>query len=118
MSILSVSEDEAYTMGINLNQIRFIIIICASLITASVVCVAGLIGWIGLIIPHFARFLVGPNHRIMLPVSILAGGSFLLIADDISRGISSVELPIGILIALIGAPFFLFFLANSLRKKQ
>ena len=118
MNIMSFGDEEAKAMGINLQRIRIIIVICASLITASVVCVAGLIGWIGLIIPHFARFLVGPNHRIMLPVSILSGACFLLITDDISRNATALEIPLSIIIALIGAPFFLFFLANSSRKIQ
>ena len=101
MNIMSFGDEEAKAMGINLQRIRIIIVICASLITASVVCVAGLIGWIGLIIPHFARFLVGPNHRIMLPVSILSGACFLLITDDISRSATALEIPLSIIIALL-----------------
>ena len=116
MNILSFCDEEAKSMGINTNRIRVTIVICASLITASVVCVSGLIGWIGLIIPHFARFLVGPNHRIMLPTSLFLGAAFLLITDDLSRSATSVEIPLSIIISLIGAPFFLFFLANSARK--
>ena len=116
MNILSFGDEEAKSMGINTNRIRVTIVICASLITASVVCVSGLIGWIGLIIPHFARFLVGPNHRIMLPTSLFLGAAFLLITDDLSRSATSVEIPLSIIISLIGAPFFLFFLANSARK--
>ena len=116
MNILSFGEEEAKAMGINTQLVRLSIVICASLITASVVCISGLIGWIGLIIPHFARFLVGPNHRVMLPIATMLGSIFLLITDDISRSATSVEIPISIIIALIGAPFFLFFLANSSRK--
>lgn len=116
MNILSFGDEEAKAMGINTNRIRITIVVCASLITASVVCVSGLIGWIGLIIPHFARFLVGPNHRIMMPTALFLGAAFLLITDDLSRSATSVEIPLSIIISLIGAPFFLFFLANSSRK--
>ncbi|MFM2292512.1 MAG: hypothetical protein RIS29_2325 [Bacteroidota bacterium] len=76
LNILSCGEDEARALGINTTRIRFIIIACASLITASVVCVVGLIGWIGLIVPHFARFLVGPNHKVLLPAAFLSGSNF------------------------------------------
>ena len=116
MNILSFGDEEARSMGINTNRIRITIVVCASLITASVVCISGLIGWIGLIIPHFARFLVGPNHRIMMPTAMLLGAAFLLITDDISRSATTIEIPLSIIISLIGAPFFLFFLANSSRK--
>ena len=116
MNILSFGDEEAKSMGVNTQRIRITIVICASLITASVVCVSGLIGWIGLIIPHFARFLVGPNHRIMLPVAMMIGAAFLLLTDDLSRSATSVEIPLSVIISLIGAPFFLFFLANSSRK--
>jgi len=116
LNVLSFGDEEAKTLGINTTQLRIIIISCASLITASVVCVSGLIGWVGLIIPHFARFLVGPNHKVMLPTAFLSGSIFMLVIDDVARSASSLEIPLGILISLIGAPLFLVFLARSTKK--
>ncbi len=116
MNVLSFGEDEAKTLGINTTRLRIIVITSASLITASVVCVSGLIGWVGLIIPHFARFLVGPDHKVMLPTAFLSGSIFMLIVDNIARSASSLEIPLGILISLIGAPLFLVFLARSTKK--
>ncbi len=116
LNVLSFGDEEAKTLGVNTSRLRIIIICCASLITASVVCVSGLIGWVGLIIPHFARFLVGPNHKIMLPVAFLSGSIFMLLVDNVARSASSLEIPLGILISLIGAPLFLIFLARSSKK--
>ncbi|MDD3079202.1 MAG: iron ABC transporter permease [Paludibacter sp.] len=116
MNVLSFGEDEARTLGINTTRLRIIIIACASLITASVVCISGLIGWVGLIIPHFSRFLVGPDHKVMLPTAFLSGSIFMLIVDNVARSASSLEIPLGILISLIGAPLFLIFLAKSSKK--
>lgn len=116
LNVLSCGEDEARALGINTTRVRLIVIACASLITASVVCVVGLIGWIGLIVPHFARFLVGPNHKVLLPAAFLSGSIFLLWVDNVARSVSSLEIPIGILISLIGAPLFLIFLKQSSKK--
>lgn len=116
LNVLSVGEEEARALGVNTGRLRVLVITCASLITASVVCISGLIGWIGLIIPHFARFLTGPDHRILLPVSFLSGSIFMLIVDDFARSVSSLEIPLGILISLIGAPLFLVFLTRSAKK--
>lgn len=116
LNVLSFGDEEAKTLGVNTGRLRVIIICCASLITASVVCISGLIGWIGLIIPHFARFLVGPNHRHLLPASFLSGSIFMLLVDDVARSATSLEIPLGILISLIGAPLFLVFLSKSTKK--
>ena len=116
LNVLSFGDEEARALGVNTGRLRFIIICCASLITASVVCVVGLIGWIGLIIPHFARFLVGPNHKILLPASFLSGSIFILWVDNVARSATTLEIPIGILISLIGAPLFLIFLKKSSKK--
>lgn len=116
LNVLSFGEEEAKTLGINTGRLRVIVICCSSLITASVVCIAGLIGWIGLIIPHFARFLVGPNHKYQLPASFISGSIFMLWVDDVARSASSLEIPLGILISLIGAPLFLVFLSKSTKK--
>lgn len=116
LNVLSFGDEEAKALGINTKRLRFIIICCASLITASVVCVVGLIGWIGLIIPHFSRFLVGPNHKVLLPASFLTGSIFILWIDNVARSATTLEIPIGILISLIGAPLFLLFLRGSSKK--
>jgi len=116
LNVLSFGDEEAKALGVNTGRLRFIIICCASLITASVVCIVGLIGWIGLIIPHFARFLVGPNHKVLLPASFLSGSIFILWVDNVARSATTLEIPIGILISLIGAPLFLLFLRKSSKK--
>ena len=116
INVLSFGEEEAKALGINTGRLRIIVICCASLITASVVCISGLIGWIGLIIPHFTRFLVGPNHRYLFPASFLTGSIFMLLIDNVARSATSLEIPLGILISLIGAPLFLVFLSKSTKK--
>lgn len=113
LNVLSFGEDEARSLGINTSVLRVIVIICASLVTASVVSISGIIGWVGLIIPHITRMITGPNHRILIPASFLYGSIFLLLVDNLVRSISTVEVPIGILTAIIGAPFFIFFLKKS-----
>ncbi|HHV38052.1 MAG TPA: iron ABC transporter permease [Tepidimicrobium sp.] len=112
LNILSLGEDEAKTMGLDTGKIRAIVIICSTLLTATSVSISGVIGWIGLVIPNLSRILVGPDYRILLPVSILLGGSYLLLVDNIARSIITVEIPLGILTSLIGAPFFVFLLLN------
>ncbi|MBP1615922.1 MAG: transport system permease protein [Bacteroidetes bacterium] len=113
LNVLSFGDEEARALGVNAARLRVIVIACASLITASAVSITGLIGWVGLIIPHFARFLVGPNHKVLLPASFLVGGVFMLIVDDLSRSVSSLEIPLGIITSLIGAPMFLILLRLS-----
>ena len=113
LNVLSFGDDEAKSLGINTFLLRILVIICASLITASIVSISGIIGWVGLIIPHITRMITGPNHRILLPASFLLGGIFLLLVDNLSRSVSSLEIPIGILTSIIGAPFFIFFLKKS-----
>jgi iron complex transport system permease protein len=89
---------------------RAVIIFCSTLLTASSVCICGTIGWVGLIIPHITRFIVGPNYRALLPASMVTGGLFLLVVDNVARVIIPGELPIGILTSLIGAPLFVYLL--------
>lgn len=113
INALSFGEEEALALGVNVGRLRLIIIICATLLTASAVSLCGLIGWVGLIIPHLSRFLVGPNHRILLPTAMLGGGLFMLIADNFARAVVRGELPIGILTAFIGAPLFIYILCRS-----
>ena len=106
LDILSMGESEAKTLGANIVVVRNLAIACATLMTASSVCISGTIGWIGLVIPHFARMIVGPNNTKLIPTAGLMGGIFLLLVDTITRTISLAEMPVSILTGLIGAPFF------------
>lgn len=112
INIMTMGEDEAKTMGINTKGLRVIIILCATLITAASVAIGGMIGWVGLVIPHFARMIVGHDYKVMLPTAMLMGASYLIIVDDLSRTIATSEIPIGILTAFIGAPFFLYLIVK------
>ncbi|RDB91827.1 ABC transporter permease, partial [Eggerthella lenta] len=107
--------DEAATMGVNARRTRIVVIIAATLVTAASVCVTGMIGWVGLVIPHLCRMLVGADYRRLIPASMLMGASFLLIVDDVARLATTAEIPIGILTAFVGAPFFLYLIT---RKKK
>lgn len=115
INILTMGDDEASTMGIDARRLRIVVLLAATLITAASISVTGLIGWVGLIIPHLCRLIVGTDYRRMLPASMLMGASFLLIVDNISRLVTTAEIPIGILTAFIGAPFFLYLIT---RKKK
>ncbi len=113
LNVLSTGEDEASALGINTKFVRTLVILGATLLTASCVSVSGLIGWVGLVIPHFARILTGADYRRVLPVSMLMGSIFLLMVDNLSRTLTSGEIPIGILTAFVGAPFFLYLLLKK-----
>jgi iron complex transport system permease protein len=116
LNILSFGEEEARTLGVDTRRLRVTSIVCASLLTASVVSVAGVIGWIGLIIPHFSRFIVGADHRLLLPASFIIGASFLLLADDLSRTVSTLEIPLGVITSFVGAPMFFLVLRMTGKK--
>jgi iron complex transport system permease protein len=113
MNVLTMGDDEARTMGVNSHQIRLIVIICATLVTAASVSVSGMIGWVGLVIPHLARKLVGNNFNQLLPATMLFGATFLLVVDDVSRNLLTTEIPLGILTAFIGAPFFIYLITRK-----
>lgn len=113
LNVLAMGEEEARVLGINTRLMKTIVIICCTLMTAASVSISGMIGWVGLVIPHLARMIVGPNYRVLLPASILLGGGYLLLVDDLARLLASMEIPLGILTALIGVPFFLYLLLNS-----
>ncbi|MDR2616182.1 MAG: iron ABC transporter permease [Oscillospiraceae bacterium] len=115
INLLTLSDSEARTMGVPVGAVRVAVIICATLITAASVSVSGLIGWVGLVVPHLARRLVGNNYRHLLPASMLGGALFLLIVDNVSRNLLLTEIPIGILTSVIGAPFFIWLIT---RKKE
>ncbi len=113
INVLSIGEEEAHTLGINVRRTRLVVLACATLLAAAATSLGGIIQWVGLLIPHAARMLFGANFAIVLPVSMIMGGTYLLIMDNLSRSISSLEIQVGILTALIGAPFFVFLLARA-----
>ncbi len=113
INILSVGDDEAATMGVNTRRLRLLVILCATLMTAASVAVSGMIGWVGLVIPHLCRKLVGNDCRKLLPASMLMGALFLLVVDNISRNLLMTEIPIGILTAFVGAPFFIYLMTRK-----
>lgn len=112
INLLTLGDEEAKTLGVNTNALRFIIILCSTLVTAASISVSGMIGWVGLVIPHLSRKLVGSNYRYLMPASMLAGAAFLLVVDNVSRNLLAVEIPIGILTAFIGAPFFIYLICK------
>ena len=113
LNILSLSDDEARASGINIKHTRMLFILASTLITASAVSMCGQVGWIGLLIPHCARMLVGSNNRYVVPVSLSLGASFMILIDTLSRTISIIELPLSILTAIIGAPVFISLLNKT-----
>ena len=115
INVLSLGDDEARALGIEAGRTRFVVIAAATLITASVTALAGVVGWVGLVIPHIARMLVGPGFARLLPASALIGACYLLIVDTLARTIAAVEVPLGVLTAVIGAPFFVWLLARGRR---
>jgi iron complex transport system permease protein len=107
LDVLSVGDQEAATLGLPVERVRLVVVVAASLGTAAVVSVSGLIGFVGIIVPHTIRLLGGASYRVILPVSLLLGGAFLTVADVLARtALSPAEVPIGVVTALVGAPFF------------
>ncbi|MGV8075604.1 MAG: FecCD family ABC transporter permease [Syntrophobacteraceae bacterium] len=113
LNILTMGEEEARSMGINAAALRMVFIGIAALISSMTIAVCGMLGWVGLVIPHMARMVVGPDNRILLPVTAVMGAIFLLVVDDISRLLFRVEIPLGILTALVGVPVFALILRNT-----
>lgn len=115
INVLTMGDDEARTMGVDARRVRMLVMVSATLVTAACVAVSGMIGWVGLVIPHLCRMVVGSDYRNLLPASMLCGASFLLVVDNISRLAYTAEIPIGILTAFVGAPFFLYLI---MRRKR
>ena len=113
INLLTLSEEEARSMGVNTTALRLVVILCATVLTAASVAVSGMIGWVGLVIPHLTRKLVGSNCQVLLPASMLLGAIFLLLVDNVSRNLLAVEIPIGILMAFVGAPFFIYLMTRK-----
>ena len=114
-NILTMGDDEAATMGVNARLVRLLVMVAATLVTASSVAISGMIGWVGLVIPHLCRMLVGCDYRKLLPASMVMGAGFLLLVDDVARVATTMEIPIGILTAFVGAPFFLYLITKGRR---
>lgn len=113
MNLLPLSEDEARSSGVNISVMRGITVVCATLITASCVSMCGQVGWVGLLIPHMCRMKFGSNHLSLLPASISLGAAFMILVDTVARSASAQEIPISILTAIIGAPFFILLMRKS-----
>ncbi|MEW5784869.1 MAG: iron chelate uptake ABC transporter family permease subunit [Bacillota bacterium] len=117
LNLILLGEEEALSLGVEVERVKKTVLIAASLITAGAVSVSGMIGFVGLIIPHAMRILIGPDHRLLFPASLLGGGIFLVAADTFARTIiSPVEIPVGIITAFLGAPFFMYLLRRHREK--
>lgn len=112
-NLLMLDDNEAKSLGLNIRQIRILLILSSTLLVSSSVSICGIIGWVGLVIPHIARLIIGSNNALVLPFSMLIGAIFMIIIDTLSRSISSEEIPISILSAIIGAIFFIVILYRS-----
>jgi iron complex transport system permease protein len=115
MNLLALPDDEARALGVDTRRLRMLVVACATLMTASVVAISGIIGWVGLLIPHAARLLVGPDFGRLLPLAMLMGAAFMLAVDTLCRTLAAIEVPPGVLTALIGTPFFLWLFALARR---
>jgi iron complex transport system permease protein len=112
MNVMSLPEEEARTLGVPTGPLRIAIVAAATLVTSASVATAGVIGWIGLIVPHIARTLVGPDFARLIPAAALLGGGFLLVIDTLARSVAAIEIPLGILTAVVGTPFFIWLLTG------
>lgn len=113
LNVTTLSPDEAKSLGISLVRLRTLVILAATMLTASVVSMCGLIGWVGLLVPHAARLLFGSDNRFVLPASMILGAIFMLVVDTLARTLTASEIPVSILTAVIGAPFFIFLLRRT-----
>jgi iron complex transport system permease protein len=116
IGVLSLGDDEARALGVNVRLVRGVVIVAATLVTATAVSVSGVIGWIGLVVPHMARLLVGPRFDRLLPAAVLMGAAFLVLIDTVARSAARIEIPLGLLTALLGAPVFVWLLARGRRS--
>ena len=118
INLLTVSEVEARAMGMHTDRLRFAVIVCATLVTSASVAVSGMIGWVGLVIPHFCRMIFGYDYRILVPSSIIMGGAFLMLVDDFARCITTAEIPLGILTSFVGAPVFIYLILTGGERRE
>lgn len=113
MNLMTLDDEEARALGIETARLRILFVAAATLMTAAAVSVSGIVGWIGLLVPHVARMIVGPDFSRLLPASLMLGGGYLVAVDTLARTIAEIEVPLGILTAAIGAPFFLWLLMSA-----
>ena len=113
LNVLALSEDEARAAGVDVRRLRIVLIVCATVVTASVVSLCGQVGWIGLIVPHAARMLIGSDNRYLIPVCLLLGASVMIMIDTIARTLTTSEIPVSVVTALVGAPFFITLLRRT-----
>ena len=113
LNVLSMGDEEARALGVNVRLVRIAVIVCATVVSTMTVVMAGIVGWVGLIIPHIVRMILGPDNETLLPASVLVGASYLLVVDDISRLAFNFEIPIGIVTALVGIPFLMLVLKSA-----
>jgi iron complex transport system permease protein len=116
VNLMSLGDEEAQALGVNTGTVRLALIVSATLMSAAAVSLAGMVGWVGLVVPHLARMLVGPNYSRLLPASMVLGAGYLLLVDTLARTAAEIEIPLGVLNAVVGAPFFLWLLARSRRS--
>jgi iron complex transport system permease protein len=115
MNVMSLPDEEARALGAPTTLLRVAIVAAATLVTSASVAAAGIVGWVGLVVPHLARFLVGPSFARLLPTAALLGGGFMLFIDTLARTLAPVEIPLGVLTAVVGTPFFLWLLRSTQR---
>jgi iron complex transport system permease protein len=113
LNVLSMGEDEAKSLGINVKIDRLVFITGSSLAVSIAVSVSGIIGWVGLMVPHLVRMITGPDHRSLVPLSMAAGASFMIFADTLARGLTDFDIPVGIITAITGAPFFIYLMKRG-----
>jgi iron complex transport system permease protein len=113
LNVLSMGEEEAKALGLETGRLRIVVILCSTLVTSAAVSISGMIGFVGLVIPHLTRMIVGPDYKALIPASMLLGSTYLLLVDDAARMLSAVEVPLGILTSVIGAPFFIYLILRN-----
>ena len=118
VNLLTVSETEARSMGVHTGRLRVVVVLCATLMTAGSVAVSGMIGWVGLVIPHFGRMIFGQDYRKLLPASSLLGAVFLMVVDNLARTVTTSEIPLGILTSFVGAPVFLYLIVSGGTQRE
>ncbi len=118
LNVLAFGEEEARSLGVNTKHLRLIIIVASTLLSASAVSICGMVGWIGLVIPHLGRAVTGPDFRTLMPVTAVLGGTYLLLVDDLARCLGSVEVPLGILTAILGIPFFVIIFKQNVKGER
>lgn len=113
INVLSLGDEQASAQGIAVEPLRWALLACVTLVVSASVAVSGTVGWVGLVVPHFARMLVGPDHRVLLPASALVGAIYMVLVDTLARSLTSAEIPLGVMTALIGAPVFAWLLKRT-----